>query len=147
MSMTDRGPGDGKLTDARQVYLESQRRLEQIRSEMARAGEREWRDLFGRMHMVLRAIHGNRRVMADAESYRILSGLCRAGDLEDLNHELKQLAERLVVLAESPLEGGGQEASGRPSGGERPAPTGARPPLAAENGLAARPTDRLRLRL
>lgn len=66
---------------------------------MVKSGEAQWRDLFQKMAQVMREVCASRKVMADAEAHRIVANLARAAGLDDLNYELRLLADRLAELS------------------------------------------------
>lgn len=138
---TDRSARDPKSAAA--IYAANKRRLQRIRAEAARTGEHEWRGLFRFLETVLRQIHANRRIMDDPVSRKHVMNIANAADLEELNFELKVLAERLNRLANE----SGDDAS-RPLTGDPDPSTGAADGRVAAGGAGHPPTaGRRHLRL
>lgn len=120
--MMNDGSGGGRetgepLADAGRLLRMHRRRLEQIRAEQARLGQREWRELFRQMEQVLRQICGNARLMADPETQRIIQRMLAAPDMEALNFEFRLLADRLSEMAGVPKSTPGMTARSSDSQG------------------------------
>jgi adhesin HecA-like repeat protein len=141
-SDTDQAGGSPALVDGAALWMANQKRLARVKAEMARVGEKELRDFFHRLTVMLTDVFGNPKIMDDPEAQQILANILGTTDFEILNYELSQLSDRLAILAEQ-LTGNSAGVVGGGSGSIKGKPFTA----TSTSGLDVQSGDRLRIRL